>query len=172
MAEIFSSGTMSLFKSQRHNDFRCIMRLWLVEALIVSTPLLLNLLFPWLHIGSRLYWYIFLPTVLIMRFIGLCLDDRVNEIIIDTNLRAISFKYYDVNQGQVLKSYPFEAIRLDIVVGRTLWGPKPITICFLKGKREVMSVSKTKDGFSMETLEDLKLSLQSLTSPVERRNAD
>jgi hypothetical protein len=35
-----------------------------------------------------------------------------------------------------------------------------------------MSVSKTKDGFSMETLENLKLSLQDLTSPVKRRNAD
>jgi hypothetical protein len=172
MAEIFSSGTMSLFKSQRHNKFRYIMRSWVAEALILSTPVLLNLLFSWLHVGDKLFWYMFLPTFLIIRFIALCLDDRVNEIIVDTNLRAISFKYYNINEGQVLKSYPFEAIRLDIVVERTLWGPKPITIYFLKGKREVMSVSKMKDGFSMETLENLKLNLQDLTSPVKRGNAD
>src|SRR5215212_1549364 len=146
---------MTWYKSQRHNNFRYIFRQWLITTLTISTPLLIDFLLPQLHLVNRSFWYMFIPAFSFFSFIGLCQEDRVNEIIVDTEFREITFKYYDINEGQVWKSYPFEEIRLQISTDKMSWLFEPVTIYFLKGKREVMSISKSKDGFSIETLENL-----------------
>jgi hypothetical protein len=166
---------MNWFKSQRHNNFRYIVREWAITTLTISAPLLLDILMPELDLVNRSYWYYFIPAFSFFRFIGLCQLDRVNEIVIDTNLREVSFKYYDINEGEVWKSYPFETLRLKIspnklnwLSNKMSWLFEPLTIYFLKGRQEVMSISKSKDGFSMETLESLKRTLEELTSTIKK----
>jgi hypothetical protein len=159
---------MTWYRSQRHNNFRYIFRQWLITTLTISTPLFVDLLLPQLNLVNRSYWYMFIPAFSFLRFIGLCQEDRVNEIIIDTDFREITFKYYDIHERQVWKSYSFESLHLDISASRTGWLFEPLTIYFLKGKREVMSVSRSKDGFSFETLESLKGTLEGLTSTIKK----
>ena len=112
------------------------------------------------------YWFLFLPFYSLLSFIQLCQQDRVNEIIIYTDFKEVSFKYYDINEGQVYKTYSFETLRLQISkTKRTFRFLRPIEINFLVGRWEVMSLSKSKDGFSTQDLDSLSSALNVLTTP-------
>jgi hypothetical protein len=113
-----------------------------------------------------------MPFFSLLNFIQLCQQDRVKEIIIYTDLKEFSFKYYDINEGQVFKTYSFETLRLQISRTKTkLPFLEPIEINFLVGRWEVMSLSKSKDGFSSRDLNSLVTELNALTSPVMKMNS-
>jgi hypothetical protein len=82
------------------------------------------------------------------------------------DFKEVSFKYYDIYDGQVFKTYPFDALRLEIIKSKKSWLFQTIEINFMIGKREVMSLSRSKDGFSVQDLNNLATTLDALTSLV------
>ena len=164
---------MIWYKSQRHNNFSYILRKWLLQILLlIGILLLIDYLLVRPKLVNSSYWYIFIPFFSLLNFIQLCQQDRVNEIIIDTDFKEVSFKYYDINEGQVFKTYSFETLRLQISRTKTkLPFLEPIEINFLVGRWEVMSLSKSKDGFSSRDLNSLVTELNALTSPVMKMNS-
>jgi hypothetical protein len=158
---------MIWYRSKRHNNFSYIIKKWLLQTLLLIGILLVIdyfLIRP--NLVNSSYWFLFLPFYSLLSFIQLCQQDRVNEIFIDTDFKEVSFKYYDINEGQVFKTYSFETLRLQISnTKRTLRFLKPIEINFLVGRWEVMSLSKSKDGFSTQDLDNLASALNVLTTP-------
>ena len=159
---------MTWYKSHRHNDFRYIFRQWLITTLLVFIPIFIDIIFPQVNFINRSNWYVIISVLSITTLIRLCQEDRVNEIIVDPEFREITFKYYDINEGQVWKSYPFEQIRLQISKNKMPWVFEPVNICFFIGRSEIMSVSKSKDGFSVQVLESLSRTLEDLTSVIKK----
>jgi hypothetical protein len=158
---------MIWYRSKRQNDFSNLMKQWLLQvALLVCIPVIIKLLFPKHDLLNHSYWYLLLPFLSLTHFIQLCLPDRVNEIIIDMDFKEVSFKYYDIYDGQVFKTYPFDALRLEIIKSKKSWLFQTIEINFMIGKREVMSLSRSKDGFSVQDLNNLATTLDALTSLV------
>ena len=71
--------------------------------------------------------------------------------------RMIYYQYYDINEGQVEKSLPFDGTKIKILKNK---------IYFFKGKKNTVWISKAKDGFDTATLEEIKKSLEVITRPL------
>ena len=158
---------MNSYRSRRHHDKGFIYRQWIKFTVVLFVPPLVDYLFPNANLVNSNYWT-FLIGFSIGRLISLCQEDRINEILIDTDARQIVFKYYDFNEGQVEKTLPFEKLKIDIRTSKPFFLFEPIRIYFLKGNTEMLSVSQSKDGFSIATLNELKTELELLTAPKAR----
>jgi len=76
------------------------------------------------------------------------------------------FKFYNPYNGNETKVFSFEDLKVRIDTGKLPWLSNPIAIYFLKNKMEVIKTTKWKDGFSLDTLNNLRQELESLTSPI------
>jgi hypothetical protein len=107
------------------------------------------------------------PIYSLARLYWLAQEDRLNQVSIDTANQKIHFDYYNIYEGKGVLTLAFETLRIEIDTSKITWLFNPITIYFLKNKMEVFKATKWKDGFSLDTLNDMRLTLESLTSPVK-----
>jgi hypothetical protein len=154
------------YKSQRHNNLGYLLRLWLLNCLVlVAGLLLLGYLFPSLFSYSTSFWLFIVPILSISSWIDLAQKDRINEIIIDGPNRLITFKYYDINEAQKEKSLSFDQTKIKVSDKKSLFG-NVIEVYFFTGRRNIFYVSRSKDGFSFETMNEIKTYLEAVTNPI------
>ncbi len=143
------------FQSQRHHNLAFLFKQWAFHILISITAFYLvtyvlrgNFSFP----PYFLIGFLFITT-----WIDLARQDRINKISIDSSNGFIHFNYYDINEGQVKKTFSFGETRIKITRSE---------IYFFAGRKETFIISKTKDGFDKRTLREIRETLENLTSPV------
>jgi hypothetical protein len=104
---------------------------------------------------------------LLQELIRLFQEYAINEITIDIGKRQVQIQFYDANRGQVTEILPFEYLQLK--VNRLIWfkNGNVNSLYFFSAKKKMLEVTKTKDGFSTETINSLSNKLESLTSPVK-----
>jgi hypothetical protein len=143
-------------RSERHNDLNYILRLWLSDILLFAAGLLITNYF--FNFFSSLSSFLMLITFLsVSTWINIAQQDRVNEISIDTLGESVTLRYYDINQGQVEKKFSFNELKVRLSK-RTLY--------FSAGKKGQFSISKSKDGFSKESVQEIESFLERITKPV------
>jgi hypothetical protein len=143
-------------RSERHNDLNYILRLWLSDILLFAAGLLIANYF--FNFFSSLSSFLMLITFLsVSTWINIAQQDRVNEISIDTLGESVTLRYYDINQGQVEKKFSFNELKVRLSK-RTLY--------FSAGKKGQFSISKSKDGFSKESVQEIESFLERITKPV------
>jgi len=155
---------MIVFKSKKKNTLKTIIRKWTISALIFCImAFVVNWFFPE-FIQHRSPWYFIISIFLLSHFIDLAQEDYINEITIDEENRKIIFQYYDINRGQTEITLDFETTRLRIDKKKS-----GSTIHFFNERSEIMFVSKSKDGFTTETLSALQRLLESITSSIDKK---
>ena len=144
------------YKSQRHHNLSYLLKLWVWKLLFVVVCFItVKYIFQVFSNQSGLYFAIILWGL--TSWIDIAQKDRINDITIDTINRVIIFSYYDINEGQVEKSFSFDEGRIKI---------SKHEIYFYAGRKKTFWISKAKDGFDTNTFEQIKVSLEALTSPV------
>ena len=160
---------MIMFRSQRQNDIKTVVKNWVINTVLYCAFLIVaGFIFPQFS-HSNSFWYFGLPFISLYLFIGSAQNDYINEIIVDSKNKKIRFNYYDINLGQTQKIVDFIDARIKIVDRKS--SRDPITIHFYKVRSEIVSVSKPKDGFALETLKELQVLLESITSPIDKKKS-
>jgi hypothetical protein len=157
---------MIVFKTEKENNFQTIARRWLMDTILMCSVAVAFHLITGRSLG-KYFWIFEIPFISFLRFIALAQQDYLNEVSIDTLTREFVLKYYDINVGQTEKLLKFEHARIEFKLDKCRLF-EPVIIYFLRGKREVISAYKSKDGFSTETLTCLKDMLENLTIPVSK----
>jgi hypothetical protein len=158
---------MILFRSQKQNSIKTIVKNWAINTVLYCAFFLVaGLIFPQLA-HSNSFWFFAMPFISFGLFISAAQNDYINEIIVDTKNARIIFRYYDINLGQTEKILDFA--NAGIKINERENSRDPITIHFFKGRCEIMNLSKPKDGFTLETLKELQVLLDSITSPIDKR---
>jgi hypothetical protein len=143
-------------KSERHNNLKYLIRLWLFNVFLFAAGLLISY-YLFNFFSSHSGFLLLLAFLSIRTWINIAQEDRVNEISIDRLDETIILKYYDINEGQVEKEFSFNELKVRLYK-RTLY--------FYAGKKGQFSISKSKDGFSKESVEQIKSFLERITKPV------
>jgi len=159
---------MLTYQSERTNNWSFIVRQWLLTTILISTPVIIDLLFPQINLINASYTYIFIPIVSLAKLFWLSQEDRINEIYIDTDTKQIVFKIYNPYGGHKTEVLSFDNLRVKIDTSKLTWLFDPIAIYFLKNKTEIIKATKWKDGFSINTLDGLRKILDSITTPVTK----
>jgi hypothetical protein len=155
---------MLTYKTDRPNSF--FFRRLLTTIAIVSVPILYDLLFPTAFIKDT---YNGVSTALIlMRIIDETSKDRLTEIRFDTANKQVIFIYKTLFSASLQKTLPLENARLEIVQSKSSWTWfwEPLTLYFLKNKKEVFEINKSKDGFSIDKLKEISKTVESLSLPI------
>lgn len=143
------------FYSPRHHNLSFLLKRWTAYTIIlIIVSFLLKFL---LHGEYSLATPFSLFFISLMLWIDLAREDRVNKFSIDRTKLLIHFNYYDINQGQVKKSFSFKGTRIKITRSE---------IYFFAGRKETFIISKAKDGFDKKTMNEIRETLENLTSPV------
>ena len=144
------------FKSRRNHNLTFLIKLWALNCFIAIAGIILASLF--FKVFSSQSPFLFgLIFIGFSCWVDIAQKDRINEITIDSMNRMIYYQYYDINEGQVKKSFSFDGGRIKILKNE---------IYFFEGKKNTFSISKAKDGFDSNMLDEIKKSLEAITRPV------
>ncbi len=137
---------------------------------MISIPFLIDTVFPKTILQNASNWCWLMGIAAISALIDLCRPDRVNELTIDPFKREIKLQYYNFNDGQTEVFYPFESLRVKIKSPWTIWLSRSTYIYFLKGNSDLVEISQNKDGFSRETIQEIKMKLEEITNPIGQKD--
>jgi hypothetical protein len=91
--------------------------------------------------------------------------NRIQEIGIDGNNRKILIRHYNMDEGFITTTHSFDHLQVRIREPINLLGKTTISIEILAPKKRYFKISHHKDGFTDDSLENLKMELESLTRP-------
>jgi hypothetical protein len=92
----------------------------------------------------------------------------INEVVIDTEHRQVSFHCFRFWEGSSKRQISFNELKIEIYIQKPVWLFQSLQIYFFKDKAREFYVSKRKDKFSKKTLEGLALLLGQLTKPATK----
>jgi hypothetical protein len=157
---------MLIYKSNRVNGRKYVLRQWLLVTLVISIPLIIDILAPSINLINNSFFYYYLPLISLSQLLSLFQKDRINEIVIDTYRQTVSIKYYDVHKGVVRKTFSFKDLKVKILTTQKTLLTDPFNITLFGANKETFEISRSKDGFTTQTMRELVQKLESLTSPV------
>ena len=158
---------MLTYKTDKANSFYFFKQL-LSTVVIVSLPILYDLLFPTAFIKDTYYWVA--GALILMRIIDEAGKDRLTEIRFDTDNNQVIFIYKTLFTALRQKTLPLENARLEIAQIKSSWTWlwEPLTLYFLKNKIEVFEIKKSKDGFSVDKLKEITKTVETLSLPITK----
>lgn len=156
---------MVTYKTDRKNYFYHLIQL-LRSILIISLPIISDLLFKTTFVKVTYYW--FAAGFILLLIFEMASKQRLSEIRFDTDKSQIIFIYKTLFSSPQAKRIPFENARLEYAKSKSSWTWlwEPLTLYFLKYKIEVFKVNKSKDGFSVRTLDEVRNTVESLSLPI------
>jgi hypothetical protein len=156
---------MMIFKTDRPNTSFAILKVWLLNLLLFSVPIIYDLLFPNNFIKDS-YYYI-AGSVLLMNFLIIIFTDRLYELQIDNDERQLVFLSKSLLSKTKKTFLSFDNGRLEIEKNKSRWFKigDPLTLYFLHNKTEVFEITKSKDGFSIDTLNKIYTTVQEISLP-------
>jgi hypothetical protein len=158
---------MVTYKTDRPNSYYFFKQL-LTTIVIVSLPILYDLLFPTPFIKDTYYWVA--GALILMRIIDETSRDRLTEIRFDTDNKQVIFIYKTLLSAPRQKRLPLENARLEVAQSKSSWTWlwEPLTLYFLKNKKEVFEIKKSKDGFSVDKLREITKTVETLSLPITK----
>jgi hypothetical protein len=119
------------------------------------------------HMVTDNYYWVASVTLIISVYDTIN-EDRLYELSFDYESRQIYFFYKSIFSKPKQKKLSFDEARLEIVKTKPIFTKvKSLTkVYFLKRKMEVFEISESKDGFSMETIQDICKTVESIQLPV------
>ena len=156
---------MIIFKPDRPNTSFAILKGWLLNLLLFSVPIIYDLLFPNNFIKDS-YYYI-AGSVLLMNFLMIIFTDRLYELQIDNDERQLVFLSKSLLSKTKKTFLSFDNGRLEIEKNKSRWFKigDLLTLYFLHNKTEVFEITKSKDGFSLDTLNKICATVQEISLP-------
>ena len=105
-----------------------------------------------------------------MRIVDETSKDRLTEIRFDTENSQVIFIYKTLFSEPRQKLLPLEKARVEIAQSKSSWTWlwEPLTLYFLKNKKEVFEIKKSKDGFSVDKLKEISKTVEGLSLPIIR----
>lgn len=104
---------------------------------------------------NHLHLYLFLAAAVFTLY-SLLTSDSINKIEVDQQHQIIRFYYYNIYQGQMQESVPFDTLKVHIEeAGKN----NVYKIGFRRKKMLLFTLTKQKDRFSQQDLNDLKVLL-------------
>ncbi|RYZ62880.1 MAG: hypothetical protein EOO14_00900 [Chitinophagaceae bacterium] len=136
--------------------------------MIVSLPLAYDLLFATAFSKDTYYWVA--ATLILLRMVDETSKERLTEIRFDTENNQLLFLYKILFFAPRQKALLFEDARLEIVQTKSgwTWLWEPLTLYFLKNKKEMFEIKKSKDGFSVEKLREIIRTVENLSLPITK----
>ena len=156
---------MTIFKTDRPNTSFAILKVWLINLLVVSLPIIYDLLFPNNIIKDSYYFIV--GAVMLTNFLMIVFTDRLFELQIDNNERQLVFLSKSLLSKTKKTFLSFDNGRLEIEKNKSRWFKigDPLTLYFLHNKTEVFEITKSKDGFSIDTLNKICTTVQEISLP-------
>ncbi|MFN8251009.1 MAG: hypothetical protein U0V75_03940 [Ferruginibacter sp.] len=108
---------------------------------------------------NHLHLYILLAAELFSLY-GMLTDDSINEIEVDLQHKKIHFYCYSLYQGQMHKSIPFDILKVNIENAGKNNRVRKLEFC--RKKLLLFTLTKQKDHFSQQDLDELKALLNSI----------
>lgn len=123
-------------------------------------------MFPTAFIKDTYYWVA--GALILMRIVDETGKDRLIEIHFDTDNKQVVFIYKTLFSAPRQKTLSLDNARLEITQSKSSWTWlwEPLTLYFLKNKKEVFEIKKSKDGFSVEKLREITKTVETLSLPV------
>src|SRR5258708_6047558 len=134
---------MATFKTDRPNNTGTIFKDWLITVAILSLLLIFGYLFPGMLFATKASSFYVVGAVLLASLMEGIDKDRLYEIRFDNAKQQIVFLYKSLFSGTHQK-----------------------ILSFLKGKREIFMINKSKDGFSIDTLHKICQTVENISLPV------
>lgn len=103
-----------------------------------------------------------------MNFLMIIFTDRLYELQIDNAERQFVFLSKSLLSKSKKTFLSFENGRLEIEKNKLRWLKfgDPLTLYFLQNKMEVFEIKKSKDGFSIDTLNKICKTVQEISSSM------
>ena len=157
---------MTTFVTDRPKQALHILKNWAAGILIFTIPLVIDLLLK-THIVKNSFYYILL-LLLLLRFMIDLNSQRIYKLSFDTDRHLIVFEHKSIFSKTVKEGLPFENCRVEINRKKIKWAwlDEPFDFYFLQNKTEVFTLSKSKDGFSLNTLNKMYETIESLSFPI------
>ncbi len=92
---------------------------------------------------------------------------RLQQIVFDADNREILLNFKSLISPVQRKNLPFDNINIEVITESSSWKVfEPMTVNFMHGKREVFQVTKSKDGFSLEMLQEIVQMAEKYSIPI------
>ncbi|HEX7906267.1 MAG TPA: hypothetical protein VF487_20475 [Chitinophagaceae bacterium] len=153
------------FKSSRPNNRIYILRQFIWGIVAIAIWPVYKILFS--HDSPNDSYYYIVGSVLIVTVVREVLRVRVVEIEFNSETQQIIFNFQNLfsqTRQKVLK-FKFAKLEIDMHIG---WRNDSLTIYFLSSKIEIFRVDRSKDGFSNETLRNIRDTADKLCLPISK----
>jgi hypothetical protein len=154
-----------VFKSRSHHNLQTVITRYLPKIIwpFVLT-IAVELVFPLSGIAKNNFHFYTLLFIEAGNLYAVLTDDSVNEILIDTVKRSVQFSYYNIYEGEAIKSYPFSLTKVNLVNNRK---GDTSQIDFYTKKTTGFKLNRKKDNFSQQDMDALEELLRTITSQKE-----
>jgi hypothetical protein len=159
---------MTSFKSDRINSWKFIIVAFIKRTAILFLIGLIDILFLHKNLFEPSTWLIAFVFFSIAYLFTLYVEDRINEIIINLKENNLKILYFDINQGQTIKELDLNNVQVKINRSRFFDTTSIGSIKIFTNEKEMYTITKSKDGFSQETLNKLGNFIESSTNPTDR----
>ncbi len=157
---------MLTFKTERQNIFPYFFKRVLIAIFIL--PILYDELFPTTFITDT--YYSIATVFLLLKVIDEISKVFLLELTFDNEQKEITILYKTVFSRPKHKRLLFEDAKLEIIRSKfkQKWLSEPLTLYFFKKRKEIFEVKRSKDGFSLETLNSIWKTVESIPLPIYR----
>ncbi|HTE32266.1 MAG TPA: hypothetical protein VK666_17920 [Chryseolinea sp.] len=154
---------MTTFTSARSNTL-CALKNIFVTLCVVLVPAVYSWVFSYTF-DNRAYPYV-AACIFLSSFIREASRNRLSKMEIDNSERRIIFFFSNLFSRPKTSMLSFNEARIEINESKSVWRRKSLRIFFLKNKMEVFEVSKNKDGFTVDSLEEIRRVVENIPLPV------
>ena len=154
------------YTTDRESHWPYIIKQLLISTVILSLPVIYDLLFPTDYIKETYYWIS--VVLLLAQFIDLTSRHRIHKIIIDEGGKTITQYYRSSFSGEGEKIHTLVKVQLYVKNKKAAPGEAATTksLVLYKEGRGVLNVNTKNDGFAPKTLQEIRLVLERLGVPV------
>jgi len=155
---------IKIFKSRRTNNRTFVIRQLILAVIIVAIWPVYNVI-----VGSSVnqsYYYI-VAVVLIGTSVRECSRERVFQIEFNTETHEVIFYLERFFSRRKQKKLQFKNAKLEVDT-QIAWRRRSLIIYFLSNKVEVFKIENPKDGFSKESLENIRETAVELGLPISK----
>lgn len=155
------------FNSDKPRTAKHFLKSWLISLFIVALPIVYDLLFPSNLIKDSYYFAV--GGLLIARLFIDTSVNRLYQVTVDMEQRQILFLSKNLFSNSNPRILPFDDARLEVSKSKNQrsWLWEPITLYFLKNKMEVAEINRSKDGFSVDKLNEILKTIEQIPLPVK-----
>jgi hypothetical protein len=109
-------------------------------------------------------------ALILMKIIDEVGKERLIEIRFDSDNKQVIFIYKTLFSATKQKTLPLDNARLEIHESKSKrsWLWEPLTLYFLKNKKEVFEIKKSKDGFTLASLRQIIDTVGRLSLPISK----